>query len=138
MKKIAIVLFVLMGLVSCKFAAKEMKKVNQIRRSAKKACECKLVSVESDYDMGNNSLTLTVKRSTSTDFASTADSIMVQVKKDFKNLCNHDEVFIIFESEDYDIQYTYYGCDMDKMIDTLYYNLDEFSDFETDSTELNP
>lgn len=133
MKNIAILIIIIGGLASCKFAAKEMKKVNQIRRSAKQVCDCKYVNVESDYDMGNNSVTITVRRSNSADMSATADSILLNVKKDFANLCNHDEIFIIFEGEEYDVEYTYYGCDLDKTIDTFYYDYDEFEDFESDS-----
>lgn len=149
MKNLGILLVVILAssTLSCKFMAKELKKVNVIRKAAKRGCDCKFVDVESDYDLGVNSVTINVQRTSSADLASTADSIMANVKRDFPKICNHDKIFIIFkdqsneEGKTVDEQFTFYGCDPEPDHDIINtYSSEELEDLENSDTleALNP
>lgn len=112
MKKAYLFLFIaLFTLVGCKFIAKEIKKSNQIRKAAKEACDCKYVGVSTSYSNGNGTLTLTIKRTNSQDYAVIADSIMANLKAKYEKTCGFGEVFILFETDSLTHKYTYYGCD---------------------------
>ena len=130
MKRILIVFFLLFGLVSCKFAAKEVKKVSKIRKAVKATCDCRWVDVTSDYDLGEANLLITIDDYDGDSLAQMADSIIVNVKKVFPKLCNHDEVNIIFSTDDYDVEYKYYGCDLNPDVDTTYWDFDDYEEFE--------
>ena len=136
MKKLLMIALIGGAIASCKFAANEMKKVGKVRRAAKKVCNCTYVNVESDYEPGSNTLTITVQHTRSENHRNVADSIITNVKKEFPNLCNHDEVFVVFEQDDFDEQYTYYGCDMNAIVDTFYYDYDEWEEFEEEMEEF--
>ena len=124
------------SLVSCKFAAAEIKKVIKIEKAAEKACDCKQVSVNTNYEPSENWVKMTVRRTNSEDKAATADSILLSVKDAFPKICNHDMVYIIFEGDEFDEQYTYYGCDLEAEVDTLYY--ETFEEEELDSIPATP
>jgi len=112
MKKAYILLFAaLFTLVGCKLIAKEIKKSNQIRRAAKEACDCKYVGVSTSYSNGNGTLTLTIRRTNSQDYATIADSIMSNLKAKYEKTCGFGEIFILFETDSLTEKYTYYGCD---------------------------
>lgn len=129
MKKIYILLFLsVLALESCKLIAKEMKQTNQIRKAAREACDCKYVGVSQDYDNGNRTLTLTVRRTNSTDFAVIADSIMSNLKAKFKKTCGFGEIFILFETDSLTERYTYYGCESGAEHDS--FDPNEFDAFE--------
>jgi len=136
-----------MGLFSCKFAAKEIKKTIKVRNAAREVCNCKFVGVVTDYDQGNAIITLTIKQNESSDKLAVADSILLNVKDKFPKICNYGEVIVLFEGDDFDEKYTYYGCDMSPDIDTVFYQY--VSDGYMDSmkmeslesefdTEINP
>lgn len=112
MKKIFISFFFLsVFLTSCKFIAKEIKQSNQIKKIAKEACDCKYVGVSKSYDNGNSTLTLTIKRTNSDDFAVIADSIMANMMSKYEKTCGFGEIFILFETDSLTERYTYYGCE---------------------------
>lgn len=114
MKKAYFILFTaIFALGSCKFIAKEIKKSNQIRKAAKEACDCKYVGVSTSYSNGNGTLTLTIKRTNSSDFAMIADSIMSNLKAKYEKTCGFGEIFILFETDSLTEKFTYYGCDPD-------------------------
>lgn len=112
MKKAYLLLFAaLFTLVGCKLIAKEIKKSNQIRRAAKEVCDCKYVGVSTSYSNGNGTLTLTIRRTNSQDYAAIADSIMANLKVKYEKTCGFGEIFILFETDSLTEKYTYYGCD---------------------------
>jgi len=112
MKKNYLLLFVvLFTLVGCKLITKELKKTNQIRKAAKEACNCKYVGVSTSYSNGNGTLTLTIRRTNSQDYAVIADSILANLKSKYKKTCGFGEIFILFETDSLTEKYTYYGCD---------------------------
>ena len=133
MKYLLILFTITLGLGSCNMIAKEIKKNTKVRKAAKKVCNCGYVGVEVDYDKGNASLTMTIKRSKSTNHLATSDSIYESVQADFPNICNYSEVFVIFEEEEFDERFTYYSCETEAIIDTLtfedYFDIDE-EDYE--------
>ena len=128
MKYLLILITLIVGLGSCNMIAKEIKKNTKVRKAAKKACNCGYVGVEVDYNQGNASLTMTIRRSKSTNHLATSDSIFESVQNDFPNICNYSEVFVIFEEDEFDERFTYYSCETDAIIDTLtyedYYDID--------------
>jgi len=112
MKKAYLFLFIaLFTLVGCKFIAKEIKQSNQIRKIAKEACDCKYVGVSKNYDNGNATLTLTIKRTNSNDFGVIADSIMGNLQAKYEKTCGFGEIFILFETDSLTERYTFYGCE---------------------------
>lgn len=133
MKYLLILITLIFGLGSCNMIAKEIKKNTKVRKAAKKVCNCGYVGVEVDYDNGNSTLTMTIRRSISTNHLATSDSIFESVQTDFPNICNYSEVFVIFEEDEFDERFTYYSCETDAIIDTLtfedYYDIDE-EDYE--------
>lgn len=142
MKKIYISLFFLsLFLTSCKFIAKEIKQSNQIRKIAKEACDCKFVGVSKSYDNGNATLTLTVKRTNSDDFAVIADSIMANMMSKYEKTCGFGEIFILFETDSLTERYTYYGCEPGADHDSFDPNvIDTFEEWgeEEDSSVYDP
>lgn len=134
MKKAYILLFAaLFTLVGCKLIAKEIKKSNQIRRAAKEVCDCKYVGVSTSYSNGNGTLTLTIRRTNSEDYATIADSIMSNLKAKYEKTCGFGEIFILFETDSLTEKYTYYGCDPEP--DHESFDPNEFLNDEWDSWE---
>lgn len=132
---------ILLIFTSCKFIAKEIKQSNQIRKIAKEACDCKFVGVSKSYDNGNATLTLTVKRTNSDDFAVIADSIMANMMSKYEKTCGFGEIFILFETDGLTERYTYYGCEPGADHDSFDPNeLDEFEEWgeEEDSSVYDP
>lgn len=130
MKRIIAVSILFVSLVSCKFAAKEVKKVSKIRKAVKDVCDCRNVDVESDYDPNGANLTITIGDFEGDNLAEMSDSIMTNVKDAFPNLCNHEEVYLIYEGDEFDIEYVYNGCNLNPDVDTTFWDFDEFEEFE--------
>lgn len=104
-------------LSSCELIKKEIKKVNTIRKSAQKACDCSYVSVSTDNRNGVKSATLTISKSKAADFEVNAHEIMEQLKSDYPAICDFSSIVIDYGSEEYD----FYGCEeiQETVIDTL-------------------
>lgn len=112
MKRTYVILFLaIFGLVGCKFIAKEIKQSNQLRKAAKEGCSCKYVGVSKSYSNGNATVTFTIKRTETDDYAVIADSIMASLKRNYEKTCGFGEIFILFETDSLTEKYTYYGCD---------------------------
>lgn len=142
MKKIYILMFLSTLVFSgCKLIAKELKKTNEIRKAAKEACGCKYVGVSKNYDNGNATLTLTIRRTDSNDFAVIADSIMRNLKLKYEKTCGFGEIFILFETDSLTERYTYYGCEPGAEHDSFDPNeFDAFEEWgeEEDSSVFDP
>lgn len=142
MKKLYVLLLMTVLVLSgCKLITKEIKKTNTIRKAAKEVCDCKYVGVSKNYDNGNSTMTLTIKKTNSDDFAAIADSIMANLKVKYEKICNYGEVFILFETDSLTERYTYFGCEPGAEHDTFDPNaLDEFEEWgeEEDSSVFEP
>lgn len=132
MKRVLILFVILAGLVSCKAMIKDLKNTNRIRKTALSACDCKFVGVEKGYDAGNSLLTISLRKSWSADRLVTADNILTALRDSFPKICNYGQIFIIFEGDEFNERFTYYGCDFEAERDTILLEteLDE-EDWET-------
>ena len=143
MKKFLILLLVGFSLVGCKLIAKEMKRANQIRKVAKEACDCKYVGVSTSYSQGNATLTLTIKRTQSKDYAAIADSVMSHMIQNYEKTCGFGEITILFETDSLTERYKYYGCEPGAEHDQFDPNSlfgddewEEWDEWEEDSVEV--
>ncbi len=124
------------ALAGCKMIAKEMKRSNEIRKLTRQACDCKYVGVNTSFSNSNKTLTLTIRRTNSNDYASIADSIMNHLENKYEKICGYGEVFILFETDSLTERYTYYGCDDEPEYDTFDPNeLEDWEDEELEATD---
>ncbi len=133
MKNYILLLSILLTFTGCKLIAKEMKRSNEIRKITKQACGCKYVGVSTNYDNGNKTLTLTIRKTSSDDYALIADSIMGHLQTNYEKVCNYGEIFILFETDDLTERYTYYGCDDEPEHDS--FDPNEWEDWDDEEFE---
>src|SRR5690606_15642234 len=133
MRNYILLFSLLLALTGCKLIAKEMKRSNEIRKLTRQACDCKYVGVNTSYSNSNKTLTLTIRKTNSDDYAVIADSIMSHLENKYEKICGYGEVFILFETDSLTERYTYYGCDDEPEYDT--FDPDEWEDWEDEELE---
>ena len=143
MKKLLVLLVVALGVVGCKAIVKDMKKMNRVRKVALSACECKMVEAVKGYRHSNATMTFTLHKWWSEDHLATAENVLAAVKDSFPKICNFGEISIIFEHDEFDEYYVFYGCDFEPEIDTIYpsvddgYSDDDWENFMDDADTLS-
>ena len=146
MKKVLILLAVAFGVFGCKAIIKDMKETKRIRKIVLAHCDCKYALVEKDREDGLRTMTFRISKWWSDDHLLTAENVYTAVQDSFPKICDYGKVFVIFENEDFDERFTFYGCDFEPDLDTIFYEgrnddedlygdeeWDEFMD-EADST----
>lgn len=121
----------MIGLASCKAMVNEMKKVNRLRKIVKESCECKFVTVDKGYEGGNLTMDITITKSWSEDRLLTSENVYQSLQDSMPKICNYGRVTIVFEMDDFDEHYIYYGCGEKPEIDTLFYDQLTEDDWDT-------
>ncbi|MCH2225731.1 MAG: hypothetical protein MK066_13250 [Crocinitomicaceae bacterium] len=74
-----------------------------IEIAAKKACDCKSVSVDESVQNGKTHVKITVTKTNYPDFEKRTIKILKQIAKDVKGFCDTDQISINYVSNTYDI-----------------------------------
>ncbi len=83
---------------------KNISTPNRIEIAAKKACDCKSVSVIESSVNGKKSIEITVVKTKFPDFQKRTTKIMKQIAKDVKGFCDTDDIKIHYVSNTHKVQ----------------------------------
>lgn len=97
-------------LASCDMVKKELKKANEVRKSAQKTCDCDHVGVATNIKNGSSTLTVTLHGEESEDLRGKSEEVVAQLMKDVKTICEHDKIIVAFEDGGITESFSFDGC----------------------------
>ena len=121
MKKVVILLTLAFGILGCRSMIEDIKVMKRIRKIVLANCDCKYAVVEKDREDGLRTMRVTISKWWSDDHLLTAENVYTAVQDSFPKICDYGKFFVIFENEEFDERFTFYGCDFESELDTIFY-----------------